>query len=116
MLTGRYVEAEDMPNELDRICADFAGLAKTRWWSGANTEPEYPPVSTSGAAMLRLMDALKAKGVFFTLRGNHPQEQTREYLATACWIGGSHTHRAVHDSGPMALALAVAELAKAGER
>lgn len=124
---------------MDAICAKFAGLEPLRWivadradnyWhaktrarceafiaenandpeiAGCEIKPEYLSFSTDWAAAGRLMDALQAKQLSIHLHSYH------DPIYTNCMIYSGISKKtvdAMHESGPMALALAVAELAK----
>lgn len=70
----------------------------------------YPPVSTDWAAAGRLMDALSAKGILW--RVSHLQEKKCKF-ALVVDPTSNKSAEASHESAPMALALAVAELSRA---
>lgn len=100
-----------MSEELDRICCVFAGLERlpgsysnntvyARWKNG-----EFPAVSTDWAAAGRLMDALGDGGILVL-----PCRNSEGWSFKVS--DSSRLHHSAHRSGPMALALAVAELAK----
>jgi hypothetical protein len=100
------------PSELNKICCDFVGLAPTNTSTAHNGAMElcwYPPVSTDGAAMLRLMEALAAKNIWARV-SRHVTKQ--KYSANVGFIHCDSDAARTADSGPTALCLAVAELAK----
>lgn len=73
-------------------------------------EFEYPAVSSTGDGMLLLMEALKSKGIFHRVEYDSDRRVGHAYYSTVDF------EKANADSAPMALALAVVELAKAKEQ
>lgn len=105
--------------ELNKICCDFAGIEPTNTSTSETGEKFlwYPPVSSDWEAAGRLMDALRAKGAWLLFdRGwravGRGQTASSCYQATVGIRGRTKGESGISDSGPMALALAVAELAK----
>lgn len=98
----------EIPADLDGICCRFAKLPPT---NVGNAGVQYwPRVSTDGAQMLRLMEALKSKKVRVTICTNFQGPAFAEVLSF--FADQPKFQSCIHDSAPMALALAVAELAK----
>lgn len=128
-------ESLNSNGDLDRICCEFAGIEPlpfkcpltrgSRGSCGDARDPEqcaacdrhertFPPVSTDGGACWRLIDALAT-------RGDKPNSRRRSVAidmgvdAHGFFFGvrtGAEVFHGNHKSGPMALALAVAQLAK----
>lgn len=123
-----------MTNEdLDKICCEFAGIEPVTGhkyvavdghpeigWCAYCYRPKYahlfPPVSTSWEAAGQLMDALAEKGIMAApspvryLVGDRGVKWVARAFDSASQRGTDEMES--DDSGPMALALAVAALAK----
>jgi len=108
---------------LDEDCCRFAGIeANIRELCNCGypkhedgcempVEVTYPAVSTEGMAMLWLMKALEHIGVFWKLSGDRSHSHDA-YVRVIEAGGVPKTGQASHASAPMALALAVKQLAK----
>lgn len=95
--------------ELDKVCCEFAGLKKEnhgQWYSDKErlAKQRWPPVSTDGNAMVKLMEALS---------NTRHIELWKGAWSWHCQL--DNTLGPLSDTAPVAVALAVTELAKAAK-
>jgi hypothetical protein len=111
--------AEMTQEEINAACCEFLGISKEntdQWvaYGDGNLRAcvqRYPPVSTDRDMIGRLMDALAAKGIDYQLAHHPVRRPGHQHHATL----GHEEASAVSTTGPMALALAVVQLAQAAE-